>query len=137
MSSRNYRSIGFILLFLAVLCLFAAVFAKPAVGSQVSDRWPGNNVTYSCAGESGVVDEIVNMSTPTDRATDPATGDTYLRYSKNLIIISGEGTPECTITVEGLDRVNSGAFIWLGGGFGPSSPSSSSGGSSGSGGGVK
>ncbi|BAU97049.1 hypothetical protein N24_2787 [Corynebacterium suranareeae] len=137
MSSRNYGTLGFIFLFFAVLCLVAAVVAKPAVGSQVSDRWPGNNGTYSCAGETGVADQIASMSTPTERATDPATGDEYLRYRKNLIIVKGEGTPECTITVEGLDRVNSGAFIWLGGGFGPSSPSSSSGGSSGSGGGVK
>ncbi|ANE04879.1 DUF4247 domain-containing protein [Corynebacterium crudilactis] len=137
MSSRNYRSIGFILLFLAVLCLFAAIIAKPAVGSQISERWPGSNGTYSCANETGVADQIVSMSKPAERATDPATGDTYLRYRKNLIIVQGEGTPECTVTVEGLGRVNSGAFIWLGGGFGPSSPSSSSGGSSGSGGGVK
>lgn len=137
MSSKNYRTIGIVLLVFAVLCLIAAVIAKPAVGSQVSERWPGSNGHYSCAGETGVADEIAAMSKPQDRATDPATGDTYLRYSKKLIIVKGEGTPDCTITVEGLDRVNNGTFIWLGGGFAPSSPSSSSGGSSGSGGGVK
>lgn len=137
MSAKTLRTIGFILLFLALLCLIAAVVARPAVGSQISDRWEGVNGQYSCANETGVVDEIVAMSKPMDQAVDPATGDTYLRYRKNLVTVSGEGTPNCRITVEGLDRINNGTFIWLGGGFGPSSPSNSSGGSSGSSGGVK
>lgn len=137
MSAKTARTIGIILLVLAVICVFAALITRTTLDGQVADRWQGNNGSYSCANETGVADEIVGMSAPKERRTDPATGDTYLRYSKNLVIVSGEGTPNCRITIEDLSRVNSGAFIWLGGGFGPSSPSSSSGGSSGSGGGVK
>lgn len=137
MSARTARLIGIVALVLAILCLFAAVISGNSLGSQVSNRWQGNNGSYSCADETGVVDELVAMNSPRERKTDPNTGDTYLRYSRNLVIVSGEGTPDCRITIEDLSRVNSGAFIWLGGGFAPSSPSSSSGGSSGSGGGVK
>ncbi len=137
MSAHTARTLGFIFLILAAICALMALIVQPALGSQISDRWAGNNGSYSCANETGVADEIAAMDAPRERQTDPATGDTYLRYAKNLVIVKGEGTPECTVTIEDLSRVNNGAFIWLGGGFGPSSPSNSSGGSSGSGGGVK
>lgn len=133
MSAKTARTLGIILLFLAVLCLIMALVSKPPVENRIAESWSNG----SCAGETGVADRIMAMERPSERATDPATGDTYLRYPKKLVIISGEGTPDCRITVEGLDRVNSGAFIWLGPGFVPSAPSNSSGGSSGSGGGVK
>ena len=133
MSAKTARTLGIILLFLAVLCLIMALVSKPPVENRIAESWSNG----SCAGETGVADRIVAMERPSERATDPATGDTYLRYPKKLVIISGEGTSDCRITVEGLDRVNSGAFIWLGPGFVPSAPSNSSGGSSGSGGGVK
>ena len=133
MSAKTARTLGIILLFLAVLCLIMALVSKPPVENRIAESWSNG----SCASETGVADCIVAMVRPSERATNPATGDTYLRYPKKLVIISGEGTPDCRITVEGLDRVNSGAFIWLGPGFVPSAPSNSSGGSSGSGGGVK
>lgn len=133
MSAKTARTLGIIFLFLAVLCLIMALVSKPPVENRIAQTWSNG----SCAGQTGVADRIAAMERPSERATDPATGDTYLRYPKKLVIISGEGTPDCRITVEGLDRVNSGAFIWLGPGFVPSAPSNSSGGSSGSGGGVK
>lgn len=133
MSAKTARTLGIILLFLAVLCLIMALVSKPPVEDRIAESWSNG----SCAGETGVADRIEAMDRPSERATDPATGDTYLRYPRKLVIVSGEGTPDCRITVEGLDRVNSGTFIWLGPGFGPSAPSNSSGGSSGSGGGVK
>ena len=137
MSAKTARTLGIIFLFLAVLCLIMALVSKPPVENRIAQSWSGSSGNYSCAGETGVADRIEAMERPSERATDPATGDTYLRYPKKLVIISGEGTPDCRITVEGLDRVNNGAFIWLGPGFVPSAPSNSSGGSSGSGGGVK
>lgn len=137
MSAIRARTIGIICLILAIICLFGALIAHNSLGEQISSRWAGSSGSYSCSGETGVADDIAGMNNPTARATDPNTGDEYLRYNRNVVIVSGEGTPECTITVEGLERVNNGAFIWLGGGFAPSSPSGSSGGSSGSGGGVK
>lgn len=137
MNAKTARTVGIIFLFLAVLCLIMALISKPAVETQIAEEWAGSNGSYNCANETGVADEIARMDPPSERTTDPATGDTYLRYPKKLVIVSGEGTPDCQVTVEGLDRVNSGALIWLGTGFGPSSPSNSSGGSSGSSGGVK
>lgn len=137
MSAKRARSLGIILLILSIICVFAALISRDSLGSQISQRWQGNNGSYSCAGESGVVDDIVAMQRPRERKTDPTTGDTYLRYSRNLVIVRDEGTPSCRVTIEDLSRVNNGTFIWLGGGFAPSSPSSSSGGSSGSGGGIK
>lgn len=137
MSAKTARTIGLILLFLAALSLIMALVSKPAVETQIAERWSGSGGSYSCANESGVADEIARMDPPSERATDPATGDTYLRYPKKLVIVKEEGTANCSVTVEGLNRVNNGAFIWLGTGFGPSSPSNSSGGSSGSSGGVK
>ena len=137
MNAKTARILGLIFLFLAVMCLILALVSRPPVESQIAETWSGGSGTHSCAGESGVADRIEAMERPSERATDPDTGDTYLRYPKKLVIVSNEGTPECTITVEGLERVNNGTFIWLGTGFGPSSPSRSSGGSSGSSGGIK
>lgn len=137
MSAKLARTIGIILLVLAIICVFAALISRDSLSSQISQRWEGNNGSYSCANESGVVGGIVAMQQPQAQQTDPNTGDTYLRYNRNLVIVSGEGTPDCRVTIEDLNRVNNGAFIWLGGGFAPSPPSGSSGGSSGSGGGVK
>ncbi|WP_080796734.1 DUF4247 domain-containing protein [Corynebacterium pacaense] len=133
MSAATARTIGILLLVASILCVFAALLTRNSTESDISGRWPGG----SCANETNVVETISAMHTPQETRTDPATGDTYMKYPKNLVIVSGEGTPECRVGVEDLSRVNSGAFIWLGGGFAPSSPSGSSGGSSGSGGGVK
>ncbi|MGD7001475.1 DUF4247 domain-containing protein [Corynebacterium halotolerans] len=137
MSAKRARTIGIIALILAIICFFGALIAHNSIGERISSRWEGANGSYSCAGETGVADDIAGMRNPTARATDPNTGDEYLRFGNNVIIVSGEGTPDCRITMEDLDRVNSGTFIWLGGGFAPPAPSGSSGGSSGSGGGVK
>lgn len=137
MNAQSARTLGLVFLFLSVLCLLLALFSKPPVESQIAETWSGSSGSHSCAGETGVADRIEAMDRPSERATDPATGDTYLRYPKKLVIVSDEGTSNCKITVEGLERVNNGTFIWLGTGFGPSSPSRSSGGSSGSIGGVK
>lgn len=137
MSAKRARIIGILCLGAAVICLFGALISYNSLSERISSRWEGNDGTYSCAGETGVADEIAGMNNPTARATDPNTGDEYLRYDRNVVIVSGEGTENCRITVEGMERVNNGAFLFLGGGFAPSAPSGSSGGSSGSGGGVK
>lgn len=137
MNSTTARTLGLIFLFFAVLSLVFALVTKPPVEDRIAESWSGGAGSYSCAGETGVADRIEAMERPSERATDPATGDTYLRYPKKLVIVAGEGTPDCQITIEGLERVNNGAFIWLGPGFVPSAPSNSSGGSSGSSGGVK
>ncbi|GAB3594378.1 hypothetical protein CFAEC_11760 [Corynebacterium faecale] len=137
MNSKTARTLGLIFLFFAVLSLIFALVTKPPVEDRIAESWSGSSGSYSCAGETGVADRIEAMERPSERATDPATGDTYLRYPKKLVIVAGEGTSDCRITIEGLERVNNGAFIWLGPGFVPSAPSNSSGGSSGSSGGVK
>lgn len=66
-------------------------------------------------------------------------GSAFLRTNSKLFIVqnSGIGT-ECVITQEDLGgRYSGGHFIYLGPGFGPSSPAGGSGGSAGSFGGAK
>ena len=81
MSAKTARTLGIILLFLAVLCLIMALVSKPPVENRIAQSWSNG----SCAGETGVADRIVAMERPSERATDPATGDTYLRYPKKLV----------------------------------------------------
>lgn len=83
-------------------------------------------------------DAIEENKKPAARATDPKTGVIYLRYSSLIVTVDPNHQPTgCFVRTENLDRLDSGALMYLGSGFSPGSPSGSSGGRSGSGGGVK
>lgn len=68
---------------------------------------------------------------------DTRTGTYYFRFKKYLVSVKDNTDGTAKASIEDHSRLRSGHFVYLGPGFGPSSPRSSSGGSSGSGGGVK
>ncbi|MCZ9309745.1 DUF4247 domain-containing protein [Corynebacterium uberis] len=137
MSSRGNYVLALLLALLAVL--FLMIGCGSGSGDRQQER-SADQVTGQCthpeSAEASADDVEQRLGTPQARATDDATGDIYLRYSRFIIRVHAAGGT-CQVTKEDLGRVHNGGLIFLGPGFSPSSPSGSSGGSSGSRGGVK
>lgn len=139
MSSRGWAGTGVMALLFAIVIGLMGVGTAPNINDHLRKNYEASGGgTYRCHGTPQQVgEEIAQKTRPQAQKLDLATGIYYLRYNKNLVIVSPTGSTGCSISVEDSGRVNGGSFIYLGPGFGPSAPSGSSGGSSGSSGGVK
>lgn len=108
----------------------AKTYKKANASGFASDQ-----AVYSCSGEpKKVANDIVTKGPrrPDAQKEDPKTNIVYLRYPKNLVQVLTKNN-QCLIVVESHKRLNNGTYVFMGPGFGPSSPGSSSGGRSGSG----
>lgn len=91
----------------------------------------GDGARYACSDTPDrVAYDIAQAQPPEAQAGD--SGNEYLRYDDDIVIVGPDGNRPCSIRVEDTDaRYSSGGFIFLGPGFTPGSPSGGSGGSPG------
>lgn len=82
---------------------------------------------YECKGSpKSVADDIAGYARPEARASN--SGNEYLRYSDDIVIVGPDGNYPCSIRSEDVNAGYShGSFVYLGPGFSPGSPAGSSG----------
>lgn len=134
---------GIALIIIGTLLIVAGAFAgAKSVEGTIDDRYertggPAGATTWSCGDDDPIKvgRELRERLRP--QAYQEHEGAAYLRTSRRIVIVE-RGADGCRITAETHDRRYShGGFIFLGPGFGPSSPAGGSGGNSGSWGGAK